>query len=248
MARDPAEVAKALGLVYLAAPTVASVALLLPHTTRTSETALWILVGIAYAVVPILFGLYRRLPSWTLEVLVAFAAALVTMAVWFDGELRSEFVFFYFWPTPFAFVYFTLPRALIQLGFSAAAFAVALALVAERYPGPDNDATYAYWLLSVAALVTVGLLVRALTQAVQRGADQREQERRRHAMELNDTVLQRLIVAQAARDSGKDEEARRALSDAVADARAIITDLLEDDIRPGDLRRDTPAGRRDRKA
>ena len=171
MARDPADVARALGLVYLGGPTIAVVSLLLPHTTRTSEIGIWVLCGIAYAVVPVLFGFYRRLPTWAIELLIAFAAALVTMVVWFDGEIASEYAFFYLWPTPFAFVYFTLPRALAQLAFSASAFAVVLALIADRYPSPDNDVAFSYWLLEVSALVTVGLLVRALARAVQRGAE-----------------------------------------------------------------------------
>lgn len=244
MARDPADVAKALGLVYLGGPTVAIVALLLPHSTRTSETGIWVLIGIAYAVVPVLFGFYRRLPTWIIEVLIAFAAALVTMLVWFDGEIASEFAFFYLWPTPFAFVYFTLPRALAQLAFSATAFAVVLALVAHRYPSPDNDVAYSYWLLEVSALVTVGLLVRALARAVQHAVEQREHERRRDALEINDTVLQRLVVAQVADETGDDAESRRALAEAIAEARAIITNLLDEDVRPGDLRRESSAARK----
>lgn len=243
MARDPAEAARALGLVYLGGPTVAIVALLLPHSTRTSETGIWILIGIAYAVVPILFGLYRRLPPLMIEVLIAFAAALVTMLVWFDGEVSSEFAFFYLWPTPFAFVYFTLPRALAQLTFSAAAFALVLFLVANRYPDADNDVAYSFWLLEVSALVTVGLLVRALSRMVQRSAEQRDLERRRQALEINDTVLQRLVVAQAAREQGSAEEADQAMIEAIEDARAMVTDLLDDDIRPGGLRRQSSAGR-----
>ena len=244
MARDPADVARALGLVYLGGPTVAVISLLLPHTTRTSETGIWVLCGIAYAVVPVLFGFYRRLPTWAIEVLIAFAAALVTMVVWFDGEIASEYAFFYLWPTPFAFVYFTLPRALAQLAFSAAAYAIVLALIADRYPGSADDVAVSYWLLEVSALVTVGLLVRTLAQAVQRSAEQREHERRREALEINDAVLQRLVVAQAAAEQGKEQEARTALNEAVEEARTIITGLLDEDIRPGDLRRDGPASAR----
>jgi signal transduction histidine kinase len=241
MARNPADVARALGLVYLGGPSIAVVSLLLPHTTRTSELGIWILCAIAYAVVPVLFGLYSRLPPWTIEVLIAFAAALVTMVVWFDGQIASEYAFFYLWPTPFAFVYFTLPRALAQLAFSATAYAVVLALIAARYPAPDNDVAISYWLLEVSALITVGLLVRALARAIQKNADEREHERRREALEINDTVLQRLVVAQTAHRRGEASTVTQALADALDDTRAIVSGLLHDDVAPGDLRRTTGA-------
>ena len=227
---DTAPIARALGLVYLGGPTVAIVALLLPHSERTDDTAIWILCAIAYAMVPVLFGLYRRLPLWAFEVIVAFAALLVTLLIWFDGDVASEFAFFYLWPVPFAFVFFTVRRALALLAFTAVAYGAVLALIAADHPGTPAGP---YWLLGVTALIAVGLLVRALHLSA-------EEARRKRALEINDSVLQGLVVARVAQEQGLDAEAAAALEAALVKARAIVTEQLGEKIEPGDLRRELP--------
>lgn len=64
--------------------------------------------------------------------------------------------------------------------------------------------------------------------------------RREHALDLNDDVVQTLTAAQLALDAGHHEEARSAVSTALADARQIVTNLLEESLdgtplAPGDL-------------
>ena len=74
-----------------------------------------------------------------------------------------------------------------------------------------------------------------------------EQLRRRHALEINDNVVQGLTVAKYALDAGNQEEARRAIEQTLVSARQIITELLdsdeENDLRliAGDLVRLEPA-------
>ncbi len=68
--------------------------------------------------------------------------------------------------------------------------------------------------------------------------------RREHALDLNDDVVQTLTAAQLALDAGHHEEARSAVSTALADARQIVTNLLEESldgtpVAPGDLVRPT---------
>jgi HTH-type transcriptional regulator, bacterioopsin transcriptional activator and related proteins len=69
-------------------------------------------------------------------------------------------------------------------------------------------------------------------------------QRRRQALELNDTVLQGLVVARYALDANDLEQARSALDGVLARAQAIINDMLGGDdevgvrgLLPGDLRR-----------
>lgn len=70
--------------------------------------------------------------------------------------------------------------------------------------------------------------------------------RREHALDLNDEVVQTLTAAQLTLEAGNYDEARGALSTALADARQIVTDLLEESLdgtplAPGDLVRPTKA-------
>lgn len=65
-------------------------------------------------------------------------------------------------------------------------------------------------------------------------------ERERHALDIHDNIVQGLAEAQLALDVGRPEQAREAVERTLAQARRIVTELLGD-VRPGDLRRDTPA-------
>jgi len=246
MGATPATMGRALGLMYVGGPTVAALTMLLPHSEQTNETGIWIMIAVAYAVVPILFGAYSRLPTWAFEVAIAFAATLVSLVVWFDGNVASEYAFFYLWPIPFAVVFFPPRRALAQLAYSAVAYGVVLALVSDRYPDRSEAGSAAtYWLMAVSALITVGLVVRALVQRLADQSAQREEDSRRRALQINDSILQGLVVARIAQEQGREDEVEAALTETLEQARTIITDLLGEDVSPGMLRRDRPAGERD---
>lgn len=78
---------------------------------------------------------------------------------------------------------------------------------------------------------------------------ERRQTRERQALEINDSVVQSLAVAEYRMSLGDHDDAREAVRVALAAAREIITDLLaapgqELDIQPGDLRRESSAGLR----
>jgi hypothetical protein len=99
------------------------------------------------------------------------------------------------------------------------------------------------WLIFVAfALVaTVGLLLfrRVLLATSEL---QRAELSRMHAIEINDNVVQRLVVAKYALDRGSTESSQAKLSETLREAQQLVTSLLEEkDIGPGVLRRDAAA-------
>jgi hypothetical protein len=66
---------------------------------------------------------------------------------------------------------------------------------------------------------------------------------RRHALEINDNVVQRLVVAKYALDRGATEASRQKLAETLRETQQLVTSLLEQkDIAPGSLRREAPAG------
>ncbi|MFL5840788.1 MAG: hypothetical protein ACJ77Z_10115 [Thermoleophilaceae bacterium] len=66
---------------------------------------------------------------------------------------------------------------------------------------------------------------------------------RRHALEINDNVVQRLVVAKYALDRGATEASQQKLAETLRETQQLVTSLLEQkDIAPGSLRRETPAG------
>ncbi len=70
--------------------------------------------------------------------------------------------------------------------------------------------------------------------------------KRQQALELNDGVVQGLVVAKAALELGKTDEAMSAVSQTLAQAKRIVSGLLSDiakerDLQPGDLIREDAA-------
>ena len=69
--------------------------------------------------------------------------------------------------------------------------------------------------------------------------------RRRDALELNDSVLQRLVVAQAALQGAGPGVAETAVSEALDGLRSVMAGLVPEELVPGCLRRDQPVGAED---
>ncbi len=91
--------------------------------------------------------------------------------------------------------------------------------------------------------------LRGRLHALVRGAALFEdvRERQRQALEIHDNIVQGLATAKISLEMGETDESLAELESTLAASRQIITDMLgEDDeglsIRPGDLRRETPAG------
>ncbi|HYZ28475.1 MAG TPA: hypothetical protein VE570_05410 [Thermoleophilaceae bacterium] len=65
---------------------------------------------------------------------------------------------------------------------------------------------------------------------------------RRHALEINDNVVQRLVLAKYALDRGATETSRQKLAETLRETQQLVTSLLEErEISPGSLRREAPA-------
>jgi hypothetical protein len=99
------------------------------------------------------------------------------------------------------------------------------------------------WLIFVAfvvvSLVGIVLLWRVL---ISNAELQRADLSRRHALEINDNVVQRLVLAKYALDRGATETSQQKLAETLRETQQLVTSLLEErEITPGALRRDVPA-------
>lgn len=99
------------------------------------------------------------------------------------------------------------------------------------------------WLIFVAfALVaTVGLVLfrRVLASNARL---QRAELSRMHALEINDNIVQRLVVAKLALERGATDTSREKLAETLRETQQLVTSLLEEkEISPGVLRRGAPA-------
>ena len=95
------------------------------------------------------------------------------------------------------------------------------------------------WLI-LAAFVLAGLGGLVLLWRVLKASTElaRAELSRRHALEINDNVVQRLVIAKYALDRGSTETSQQKLAETLRETQQLVTSLLEQkDIVPGALRR-----------
>jgi hypothetical protein len=99
------------------------------------------------------------------------------------------------------------------------------------------------WLIFAAFVIVsiVGMVL--LWRVLISNADlQRADLSRRHALEINDNVVQRLVLAKYALDRGATETSQQKLAETLRETQQLVTSLLEErEITPGALRREAPA-------
>lgn len=239
---DSATMVRALGLLYIGGPTIAVINLALPHSDATDLTGTWILVGLAYAMAPVVFTQYQRLSPAAVSAIIAFANCLVTMAAYFNHEASTPYVFFYLWVTPYAVLFFTARHAAAHVVFVGVAYAVVLIVLDGEGHGVPGGAEAAYWVHAIGALMVIMLLVGALDRTLRANLARIDEERRRRALEINDDVVQRLVLARQCYAAGEGENCDAEVDAALRHARAIMAELISaEGVAPGSLRRETAA-------
>jgi len=108
----------------------------------------------------------------------------------------------------------------------------------------DNEWHSAPWEAITAVIGVVYWSLRGRFPAILSGPSLFEdtRERQRHALELNDSIVQGLAAAKMSFEIGHDDDGRRMLEATLARSRTIVTEMLEqgEPLRPGDVRRRTP--------
>jgi hypothetical protein len=99
------------------------------------------------------------------------------------------------------------------------------------------------WLIFAAFVLVSGLGIVLLWRVLISNAElQRADLSRSHALEINDNVVQRLVLAKYALDRGATETSQQKLAETLRETQQLVTSLLEErEIAPGALRRDQPA-------
>jgi hypothetical protein len=112
------------------------------------------------------------------------------------------------------------------------------------YSTVDGGQRILPWIIFVAFVAAVGFGLLLLRRVLVANTElERAELSRRHALEINDNVVQRLVVAKYALDRGATEASQQKLAETLRETQQLVTSLLEQkDIAPGSLRRDAPAG------
>jgi hypothetical protein len=99
------------------------------------------------------------------------------------------------------------------------------------------------WLIFAAfVIVSIGGMLLLWRVLISNAELQRADLSRSHALEINDNVVQRLVLAKYALDRGATETSQQKLAETLRETQQLVTSLLEErEIAPGALRRDVPA-------
>jgi hypothetical protein len=166
---------------------------------------------------------FSRRPRLTLVVIVVLFALVLALRL-LTGDAVDAFSMLYVLPVALAATAFGF-----RGGVSAALVAVGLilvwALVREVTLGPTG------WSTRVVPLLLLGVLLgRAVDRAHQAEVDRGELEvaalRQRQAIEINDSLLQRMTAAKWALESGRTEAGLEILTTAVSEAHRLVSELL----------------------
>ncbi len=160
-----------LAWVALAAPTID----VLPPIL--CSLAAYVVAGLA------LLPAAARAPVWVFELVLIAATGLITLGTVASGaDAAAPTAALYFWATPYAFWFLSLGRAVGQVAFAAAAYALVQALTMPTGDALAARAAVARWILAFATLVALGALVRLLAEALRRERLRSEEEIRGRAL------------------------------------------------------------------
>jgi diguanylate cyclase (GGDEF)-like protein len=132
---------------------VAFAAALLPHSPGMDELEV-VVAGLGAATIAVIAVIgFDRLPLWAFQVAALAGSAIATVAIHASGANSPFGPLPYVWVTVYAFYFFTLPAALVQMAALGAMFGVELGLRDVAYT-PVAD-----WVATIGTLTTIGVLV-----------------------------------------------------------------------------------------
>ncbi|HEX4734940.1 MAG TPA: hypothetical protein VH247_11035 [Thermoleophilaceae bacterium] len=118
-----------------------------------------------------------------------------------------------------------------------------IVLSADKSDLYSSVSTTVPWLIfGLFVLVSLGGMILLWRVLISNAELQRADLSRRHALEINDNVVQRLVLAKYALDRGATETSQQKLAETLRETQQLVTSLLEErEIAPGALRREAPA-------
>jgi diguanylate cyclase (GGDEF)-like protein/PAS domain S-box-containing protein len=160
------ERARSLSYLFLGGAALGTVALtLFPLPPGTDIGGEFVAVGISLVAGVVLFAGAERLPEWTAIAGLALGALVVSLDIYFAGEIRTNDEMFYVLVSFYAFYYLPRGQAVGQLVLVAALYAATLVL-----RGESDGSTR--WVITIGTLAACGALTSRLVSQLDRRAAQ----------------------------------------------------------------------------
>jgi diguanylate cyclase (GGDEF)-like protein len=157
--------ARCLAYLFGAGAALALLSLALPDSAESNAVSLFLPQAgysvAAIGVVAILLINFDRLPLWTFQLTLAAGTALISFVIYLSGDPTSAYTMFYVWIALYAFYFFRLFQAAVQVTF------VALAYGAVLHFKESVAAPTARWLITVGTVVVAGALIALLKRRVE---------------------------------------------------------------------------------
>ncbi len=181
--------ARSLAYLYAAGALLGLLTLALPHAESVRETQLVVLAGVALAAAGLLFFLAPVIREWHLHLAVVGGTFIITLANYYVGR-SALYPLFYSWTALYAFYFFPLRLALVQVAVLGACYAVLLDVQNAMSPVVS-------WLLVVGTPALIGLLISRLRDRMTLEEQTREERQR----ELRESEARTRLVLDTSPDA-----------------------------------------------
>ena len=181
--------ARSLAYLYAAGASLGLLTLALPHAESVRETQLVVLAGVALAAAGLLFFLAPVIREWHLHLAVVGGTFIITLANYYVGR-SALYPLFYSWTALYAFYFFPLRLALVQVAVLGACYAVLLDVQNAMSPVVS-------WLLVVGTPALIGLLISRLRDRMTLEEQTREERQR----ELRESEARTRLVLDTSPDA-----------------------------------------------
>jgi PAS domain S-box-containing protein len=162
--------ARSLAYLYVLGAILGLLTLALPHADEVRDGPIAIVAGIALSIGVGVYLRAERIEEWQLHGVLALATVLVGLANYYAGTTVLYSILFT-WGALYAFYFFELRAALVQLALVGIAYAVVLA-------SQDPESPAILWLLAVGTPAVFGLLISRLLDRLRAEAASAEQRAR----------------------------------------------------------------------
>jgi diguanylate cyclase (GGDEF)-like protein/PAS domain S-box-containing protein len=160
----PSDRARILSLLFFGGTALGLAAIvLLPLPPGTNIPGTLVTIGVALASGLVLFFGAGRLPSWATAAALALGTLVISLDIYFAGDIRTDDEMFYLWVAFYAFYFLPVRVAVGELALVGVGYAVAIALRHE----PDASTR---WVITVGTLALAGMLTARVVGQLERWA------------------------------------------------------------------------------
>jgi diguanylate cyclase (GGDEF)-like protein/PAS domain S-box-containing protein len=160
---------RSMGFLFLAGAVLGGIWLVLPHAEDASESAIWILIGLAAGAGAGMAAGAGRLPAHTPLAGDLIGMLMIGLAVHWAGDSHSVFSMMFVWVAAYNAYFFRPSAAGLQLAFLGLVYAIALASVHEAGTGWLSQ-----WLVTMVALGVTSWLISWVVRARRDAERERE--------------------------------------------------------------------------